>query len=434
VPRWTRRRPKIRIGSGPRALPWFAVYGAVCIHCSGSARRGAALRRSFRRSLAPAPVQHPFEQRPLRVALVLWSGKIGGAETVSVELARAMARAGAAPSMVFVLRGDPLANRLAALEIPCSELGLDRGRSVLLARRRLADAVSRRGADAAILVGSGYLAAALRVGGYGGPIVGVEHGSLLQLGAQNPLTRLIRTLDRVSGVKACSAIVAVSPYMKDRVDAHRPRARVVCIPNGVDLKRFSPPKRDAGTRRADGHLVIGCAARLVEGKGVGEAIEALAHPALRTARLRLAGIGPLQETLREIAQSHGVATRTEFLGEVLDMPTFWRSVDVALTPSTVLIESFGMAAVEAMACGRPVVASDNGALPSIVADGQTGRVVPPGDVLGLSAALADYANDADLRASHGRNGRLRCEKRFGIEQTAQRYLELCADLIRERGA
>ena len=106
--------------------------------------------------------------------------------------------------------------------------------------------------------------------------------------------------------------------------------------------------------------------------------------------------------MRQTAQANGVATRTEFLGEVLDMPAFWRSVDVALSPSTVAIESFGMAAVEAMACGRPVVASDNGALPSIVADGETGRVVAPGDVSGLAAALADYANDAELRAEHGR--------------------------------
>jgi glycosyltransferase involved in cell wall biosynthesis len=370
-------------------------------------------------------LEHPIEQRPLRVALVLWSGSIGGAESFSVDLARAMHELGAAPAVVFILEGAPLAGRLDRFGIPHSELGLRRGREVLPARRRLARAVSASGADVAILVGSGYLAAALRTGGYRAPIIGTEHGSMLQLHALNPIRRLSRKADRRSGMNACSAVVAVSEYMRQRLAAQCPRVRVVCIPNGIDIERFSPSTRE------DGELVLGCAARLVEGKGIEDAIRALAHPSAERARLRVAGSGPLQEELTELAEELAVDTRTDFLGTVLDMPEFWRSVDVALVPSNTLVESFGMVAVEAMACGKPVIASENGALPSIVIDGETGLVFPAGDVAALASAIGEYVKDADQRVRHGANGRRRCEDEFAIDRTASRYLELCAELVRD---
>ena len=75
----------------------------------------------------------------------------------------------------------------------------------------------------------------------------------------------------------------------------------------------------------------------------------------------------------------------EFTGWTDDMPSFWRVCDIAVMPSDTCIESFGMAAVEAMACARPVVVTENGALPELVDDGITGFVVSPRDV----GALAD---------------------------------------------
>jgi glycosyltransferase involved in cell wall biosynthesis len=182
--------------------------------------------------------------------------------------------------------------------------------------------------------------------------------------------------------------------------------------------------------RAAGEIVIGCAARLVQGKGIEDAIRTLLDPSLRRATLRIAGTGPLQETLQELARSLGVERRVEFLGLVLDMPRFWRSIDVAMVPSNSR-ESFGMVAIEAMACGKPVIASDSGALSSIVVDGETGRVVPVGDTGTLARAASEYADDPSLSARHGLGGRRRCEREFGIERTAARYLELSAALVRE---
>jgi glycosyltransferase involved in cell wall biosynthesis len=374
---------------------------------------------------------HPFEERPLRTTFVLWGGYIGGAENFTAELARAMQAQGAEPEIVFVLEGAALADRLESLRIPYSAIGLRRGRAVLAAPRRFARAVSKNSPDVAILVSSGYLAAALRGGGYRAPIIGIEHGSLLQLHRLPPLRRMIRTADRISGTKACSILVAVSEYMRERIMLTRPRRRVVCIPNGVDLERFSPSPNGATPSRDSDQIVIGCASRLVEGKGVEDVIRALTYPSLHQARLRIAGDGPCNSMLKALARSLQVDERTNFVGPVLDMPAFWRGIDVAVVPSNGAVESFGMAAVEAMACATPVVVSNSGALPHLVVVGETGRVVLAGDVSGIAGAISEYAHDAARRTEHGSNGRRRCEAEFAIDQTASRYLNLCTELICE---
>jgi glycosyltransferase involved in cell wall biosynthesis len=381
-----------------------------------------------------APIfMHPLEDRPMRPALVLWGGYVGGAESLTADLARAIQAQGAEPAVVFVLEEGILADRLDRSDVPYSALGLPRGRAVLRARRRLAQNVSARGPDVAILVDTGYLAAALRSGGYRAPIVGIEHGSLLQAHRLGAWRRVLRSAGRLSGTKACSAVVAVSEYMSERMTTSRLHKRVVCIPNGVDLERFSPSANGAASRPDNIDLEIGCAARLVEGKGVEDVLQALAHPSLQRARLRIAGDGSRLSALQLLAQSLGVYARTDFLGTVLDMPAFWRSADVAVVPSNEWVESFGMAAVEAMACAKAVVATNSGALPEVVADQETGRVVSAGDVDALAFALGEYAQDPARRARHGSNGRRRCEEHYAIEQTAARYLELCAELIRARG-
>lgn len=374
---------------------------------------------------------HPVAERPLRIALVLWGGSIGGAENFTADLAGAMQAQGAEPALVFVLEGAQLTDHLDRSGIPHSALGLRRGRAVLRAPRRLAQAVSASDPDIAILTAPGYLAAALRSGGFRAPIIGIEHGSLLQLHRLHPLKRLIYKADRISGVNACSAVVAVSEYIRERLELTRLRGRIVCIPNGVDLRRFSPSAKGAMLGDRNGEMLIGCASRLVEGKGVEDLIQALSNPSLDRARLRIAGEGPRLEALKTLAGSCGVDARVEFLGPVLDMPAFWRSIDVAVVPSNAWVESFGMAAIEAMACGKPVVVSDSGALPYVVADGKTGRVVPAGNVTALAGAIGEYAQDSPTRVRHALNGRQRCEDQFSIDRTASRYLELCAELVRE---
>ena len=105
------------------------------------------------------------------------------------------------------------------------------------------------------------------------------------------------------------------------------------------------------------------------------------------------------------------------------MPTFWRETDVAVMPS-VLPESFGIAALEAMASGKPVVATDNGGIVEVVEDGVTGRLVPVGSVDAISDALLGYLRDPPLRESHGLAGRRRAEALFSMSRCAEEYARL----------
>jgi glycosyltransferase involved in cell wall biosynthesis len=342
------------------------------------------------------------------VALVLWNGKIGGAETFTAALAGALRERGDA-RVVFVEGASLLAGRLRASGVPFESLGLRRGREVLFHPRKFARATRRAGAEGAILPHGSYLAAALRLGGYHGRIVAVEHGSVLQPRRRRHPERALRwAVDVRVGV---SRFISSSPGV----------AATVTIPNAVDLARYRPgPERlqDADSRE----LVVGCMARLIPGKGVDDLLAAAANELARGARLRVAGDGPERHKLEKLARALRIQRQVEFLGWVDDASAFWRSCDVAVVPSHQWVESFGLAAVEAMACGRPVVATRNGGLAELVEHGRTGFVVPPGDVDALAGALRAYRGDPALRARHGAAGRLRCEERFDIRRCAESYL------------
>lgn len=357
---------------------------------------------------------------PLRLAFVLWSGAIGGAETFAAALTPVLRESGVDAQVVIVGRAEPLAERLRASDVPFHELGLQRGRAALWHPRRFADVVGRAGADGAVLVSGGFLALALRRGGYRGRIAAVEHGSLLQpdpLHRQSPLRRRV---DGLLGARAVDVHVAVSDYLRSRMrSGSRP---IVTIANGVDLELYSPSLRPGA-----GEFVIGCMSRLIPGKGV-EDVLAAARPALgQGARLRIAGDGPDRAELEQLAEQLGIGHRVSFDGWVKggsDVAAFWRGCDVAITAPNDWVESFGLAAVEAMACGRPVVAAGTGALSETIVHGQTGVLVRPRDTDGLAAALLAYLDDPALLAEHGTAARAWCEQQFDIRRCARDYAAL----------
>jgi glycosyltransferase involved in cell wall biosynthesis/GT2 family glycosyltransferase len=362
-----------------------------------------------------------------RLALVLWSGEIGGAETFSIALARALRGHGADARVVFVTHAEPLVHRLYEAGIPFEALGLKRGRAVLWHARHFARLVSAAGADGAVLVAGGFLALALRLGGYHGRIAAVEHGSVLHSERSRRAKRLLRRVDRLSGGRAVDVHVAVSDFLRRRIEGGaRP---VVTIPNAVDLEAYRPSPSPG----SNGSFVIGCMARLIAGKGVEDVLVAAQAVVPRGARVRIAGDGPERASLEALARRLGVAEHVEYLGWVADASDFWASCDVAVVPSHQAVESFGLAALEAMACGRPVVATRNGGLAELVADGESGFLVPPGDTGALAAALRAYEEDPQLRAAHGAAARARCEARFDIARCAQSYLALFGDAGAERG-
>jgi glycosyltransferase involved in cell wall biosynthesis len=236
------------------------------------------------------------------------------------------------------------------------------------------------------------------------------------------LPRLRRTkdrLERLAGAPFRHVDVGVSDFIVEEM-RHQPHARrVERIYNGVDVHAFSPaPKRETG------RVVVGCAARLVPGKGVDDLLQAASLLRGAGISVRIAGDGPDRAALEHLVDELDLRWFVELVGRVPAMPEFWRSCDVAVIPSNAWVESFSMSTLEAMACGVPVVGTDVGGIPEVLADGETGTIVPRGQPEALAAAIRRYVEDPELRERHGRAGVERARRWFSIETTAARYLEL----------
>jgi len=222
------------------------------------------------------------------------------------------------------------------------------------------------------------------------------------------------------------------------------RARTIDL--GTDLTVFTPsglltpsgltpaqrtragsPAPGAAAHGAGDQVVVGFAGRLDAAKGAGVLLRTL--PLDRSLSVRVAGDGPDRERLEALAVELGVSDRVELLGPLdqAALPDFYRSLDVLAVPSLTTptwVEQFGRVALEAMACGIPVVVSDSGALPEVVGDAAV--VVPEGSPSDLAKALAEVGHDADL-AARLRAAGLRRAAASSWERVAAKHERLLLD-------
>jgi glycosyltransferase involved in cell wall biosynthesis len=214
------------------------------------------------------------------------------------------------------------------------------------------------------------------------------------------------------------------------------RAQYASVPSGVPVERFraGAPSRAEARRRTgldpSSFLVAGLG-RLIRIKGFDLLVDAL--PALCAAvpagHVVLVGDGPERRTLEARAAALGVASRLTLSGAVAD-PTPWlAAADVVAAPSR--NEGMGRAIVEAMALGIPVVGAAVGGIPSVIVDGESGRLVPPEDAAALARALVELGRDAGLRARLGAEAATRAEA-FSSAVADRRLCEVYAALAREK--
>jgi glycosyltransferase involved in cell wall biosynthesis len=255
-------------------------------------------------------------------------------------------------------------------------------------------------------------------------MLAVEHGEILNLHSVPPRRRLRVRVERRLCAHTNYSDIAVSDTMLEVLQQTTGRTCARRIYNGVDLRHFRPAAQPEHRSK----ITIGVASRLVPGKGIETLLSACAL--LGSAcpwQLRIAGEGPDAARLRAFTnRDPRMRDRVDFVGMVADISRFWVTCDVAVVPTSQLRESFSMAAVEAMACGLPIIASRAGALPEICGD-SCGILVPPGDVEALAAALTRYLSDPDLRRAYGIAGRQRVEQQFDIERMVDQYLDALDD-------
>ncbi len=244
-------------------------------------------------------------------------------------------------------------------------------------------------------------------------------------------------------IDAVEAIVVASPHERDLLtNLHGAAAeRVVDVPLGVDLELFTPvPKSRARTQLGLRHnetllLFVG---RIEPLKGIDVLIEA-ASLLSQQDNVRLLIVGgdatamPEIATLREQAKRLGIYPRVSFLGAVdhAQLPLYYSAADVTVVPS--FYESFGLVAVESMACGTPVVASNVGGLATTIIDGETGYLVSPLTPKGFASAIDKLFADRHLREAFGEAGH-RAVERYGWPSVADEIASLYQQLLHEHAA
>jgi glycosyltransferase involved in cell wall biosynthesis len=222
--------------------------------------------------------------------------------------------------------------------------------------------------------------------------------------------------------RKAACVVACNTDVAEEI--RRSGARVHLMPHGVDLRRFHPqPQRHAKELRL---LSVG---RLVEKKGFHVLLAAAARLDFAF-RLRIIGEGPERERLSEIIETRGLAGRVTLEGSLThaELPSAYAEADAVVVPS--VRDSSGdrdglpNVVLEAMACARPVVASDISAVGCAVDDGETGLLVPPDDAHTLASALRRLADAPALRERLGRGGRARVERDYEVGRCTERLYQL----------
>jgi glycosyltransferase involved in cell wall biosynthesis len=234
--------------------------------------------------------------------------------------------------------------------------------------------------------------------------------------------------------RATDAVAAISAGVAQALaQGGVDRRRITIIPSGVDCAWFAPPD-DAARARArsslglhEDEVAVGALGALTPRKGQRFLLEAIAL-ARRTGaggplmRCFIAGAGPLHDTLAAQVRELGLAGCVRIMGALDDPRALLWALDIFAMPS--INEGLGVAALEAMACGLPVVASAVGGLRELVEHQQTGLLVPLGDAGALAVALERLAASRDPRLAMGVAARKAAVARYGMETMAQRTLEL----------
>jgi len=180
--------------------------------------------------------------------------------------------------------------------------------------------------------------------------------------------------------------------------------------------------------------VIGTAAVLEERKGHRFLLEAAALLKRRGHRLkyRFAGDGSERERLQQIVLELGLREDVEMIGFVSDIPAFLSTIDIFVLPS--VYEGLGVAILEAMAAGKPVVATRVGGIPELVSDAATGLLVPPMNPQALTEAISKLLSQPGLAQQMGEKGRGRVRKDFTVEQMAKKNEDFYYELLEDQFA
>ncbi len=233
------------------------------------------------------------------------------------------------------------------------------------------------------------------------------------------------------------AVIAVSRYTKKLLTGLGVKPRKVhVIPNGTDPVRFNPDidsSRVHTKHHLEGKKVILSVSRLVKRKGNANVISALPDvlKAVPQAHYLIVGEGPEKRNLANLTAECSLSAKVTFAGRVgeTELGEYYAACDVFIMPSFLAhrgenVEGFGIAYLEANACGKPVIGGRTGGVEDAIVHGETGLLVDPLSTEEIASALITILSDEARAASMGRAGRLRVEREFNWCRVSEQILEL----------
>jgi glycosyltransferase involved in cell wall biosynthesis len=364
--------------------------------------------------------------------------RIAGAERLLIDIGRFVDRTEWSLAFVTLRSRGPVSEELEATGWPVFSLRIEEDWMLPLgAARLLALLQQRRPAVLHAHLFHGAVLGAFVRRFMAAKLVQTRHYSdyVTQFGS-----RARQTLDHWAARRA-DAVIAVSDAARDQLvrDEGVSPLRVSTVENGVDWVRLASLEYDAGRHELrslgvpDGRIV-GCCASFRAQKGHRYLLEACST--LRTTfpdlQVVLLGVGPDEGDLRDRTRSLGLTDSVHFLGHREDALNLMSGFDVYVQPS--VEEGFGLAVVEAMAMGRPVVVSDVGGMTKTVEHGRSGLRVEPANPEALADALAALLLDPVRARTLGQAARERIRKRYNIARTLSGYDEVYKTVLGDRGA
>ncbi len=377
---------------------------------------------------------HPFvdtEAKSLRVMFVITSMPVGGAETLLVNMTRRFDPSRIQP-MIGCLKEKGVLGEEISCEFPVFDHLINHKYDVSVARR-LRKLFKDNAVDAVITVGAGdkMFWGRLAARGSGMPVI---LSALHSTGWPDGVGRLNRMLTGITdGFIACAKNHAEFLVEFEKFPEHK----VFMIPNGIDTSRFAYSADSRQQWRsengiADDAPVVGIVAALRPEKNH-ELFLAAASETLKkvpNAQFVIAGDGEQREDLEKIAAETGIADSVHFLGSVSDIPGVLSMLDIfSLTSHN---EASPVSILEALSCGRPVVATDVGSIRESVIQDKTGYLVTPGDVQDVSSQWIKLLSDTDLRKQMGKQGRAHVVDNSSLDSMTLGYTELIESIYRRK--
>jgi glycosyltransferase involved in cell wall biosynthesis len=365
----------------------------------------------------------------MRVLFVAPNLEVGGAERQWSVLIPGLIGHGVAAEVVTLDGRGRYFDEIASQGIHARYMGVH-GRLPVRATMRAARAIADRRPDIVV----SQLVSAFVVSHFASRRLDIPHVPTLHRDAMHPLARRQKAILRVLAPRVSVYTAVTHAQLPHLASLGFEREAAHVIPPGVDATEAVRP-RDAVRAELgvaqDAFLALLVAALRPE-KRADRFVEATAHAARQNPRIAgvVVGGGPDLDSIQARCAETGSAVRA--VGSRADVPDLVNAADVVCLTSDA--EALPSALLEGMAAGKPVVSTDVGGVRDAVVDGQTGILVPPGDVAGLAAALLHLAADPELASRLGAAGRRRHREGFTIERMVDAHLQLFEQLAPKRTA